>query len=89
MKKSVGAYVYPPARGPPKTDTSCNRFTLGLNAAKNTHYIKKCFKYILFKIKFTTKRSVGAHVYLPLEWSKGLLFEAFWNIIYNFGSFLP
>ncbi len=21
-----------------------NRFTLGLNAAKNTYYIKKCFK---------------------------------------------
>ncbi len=31
-----------------------SRFTLGLNAAKNTDYIKKSFKK-LFKIKFATK----------------------------------
>ncbi len=41
------------------------RFTLGLNAAKNTHYIKKSFKWKLFGIEFRTKKSVGTYVSLP------------------------
>ncbi len=44
-------------------------FTLGLNTAKNTPCIKKCFKQKLSSIKFATKNSVGAYVYLPQEWS--------------------
>ncbi len=43
-----------------------SRFNLGLNAVKNTHYIKKCFK--LFRIEFYTKKSVVANVCLPQEW---------------------
>ncbi len=31
-----------------------SRFSLGLNAAKNTYYIEKCFKQKLRKIKFLT-----------------------------------
>ncbi len=46
-------------------------FTLGLNAAKNTDYMEKRFKLKLFRIKFSTKKSVGAYVYLPPEWSYG------------------
>ncbi len=40
------------------------KFTSGLNAAKNTEYIEKCFEQKLFRIKFPTKKSVGAYVYL-------------------------
>ncbi len=46
-----------------------SRFTFGLNAAKSTYCIEKCFKQKLYKIKFPTKNSVGASLYLPLEWS--------------------
>ncbi len=35
------------------------RFTLRLNTAKNTHYIKKCFQLKLASIKFLTKKSVA------------------------------
>ncbi len=45
------------------------KITLGLDAAKITDYIEKLFKQKLFKIKFPTKNSEGAHVYLPQEWS--------------------
>ncbi len=38
-----------------------NTLVLGLNTAKNTDYVKKRFKYKLLKIKFLTKRSVGAN----------------------------
>ncbi len=42
-----------------------SKFTLGLNAAKDTDIcINKNFKYKLFKIQFPTKNSVGAFVYL-------------------------
>ncbi len=39
-------------------------FIFGMSAAKITDYIKK-----LFKIKFRTKKSSGAYVYLPQKWS--------------------
>ncbi len=45
------------------------QFTLGLNAAKNIDYIEKWFKRKLCKIKFLTKYSVEAYLYLPPEWS--------------------
>ncbi len=48
-----------------------SRFTLGLNAEKNTDYIEKWFKQKLHKIKFSTKNSKEANLYLPLEWSYG------------------
>ncbi len=38
-----------------------SRFTVGLNAAKNRHYIKKCFKWKLFGNQFCTRTS-GAHI---------------------------
>ncbi len=44
-------------------------FTLGLNAAKNTHYIEKSFKKKLFGIEFWAKKSASAYVYLPSEWN--------------------
>ncbi len=47
-------------------------FALGLDAAKITNYIKKRFNQKLVNIKFFTKKSVDAHVYLPQEWSWGL-----------------
>ncbi len=40
-------------------------FTLELKTAKNTHYIKIALKLKLLSIKFLTKKSNGAHVYLP------------------------
>ncbi len=43
--------------------------TLGLNAAKIIDYIEKCFKRKLRRIKFPTKNSVDADLYLPQEWS--------------------
>ncbi len=36
-----------------------------MNDAKNTDYIEKCFKQKLFRIKFYTKKSVGAYVLSP------------------------
>ncbi len=41
-------------------------FNLGLNAAKNTHHIKKRFKQKLFGIEFRTKKSASVYVY-PLR----------------------
>ncbi len=46
------------------------KFTLERNTAKNIAYIEKCFKQKLHRIKFTAKNSVGAYLYLPLEWSQ-------------------
>ncbi len=40
------------------------KFTLGLNTTKVTGYNKKFFKWKLFTIKFPTKKSVGAYVYI-------------------------
>ncbi len=37
------------------------KFTLGLNTGKITNYNKKFFKLRLFRIKFPTKKSVGAY----------------------------
>ncbi len=45
------------------------RFTLGLNAAKTTHYTEKSFKWKLFGIEFRTKKYASTYVYLPHEWS--------------------
>ncbi len=42
-----------------------NTFTFALNAAKNTHYPKKSFKWKFFSIEFQTKKSARAYVYLP------------------------
>ncbi len=36
-----------------------SRFTLGLNAAKNTDYIKNCLKQKLSRIKFPKKNLIG------------------------------
>ncbi len=47
------------------------RFIFRLKAAKISDYIKKLFKQKLFRIKFRTKKSAGAHVYPPQEWSYG------------------
>ncbi len=49
------------------------KFTLGLNAAKNTAYIVKKLQVKVFRIKFPTKNSVSAYAYLPppTEWSQG------------------
>ncbi len=48
------------------------RFTLGLNAAKNTDYIKKYFKQKLFRIKFPTKNLVNACISIsPRSGAKG------------------
>ncbi len=48
-----------------------SRFTLGLNTTKNTDYFQKFFKLKLLSIKFLTKKSVGAYVYLRQEWNCG------------------
>ncbi len=48
-----------------------SRINLGLEIAKNTHYIKKFFKKKLLSIKFNTKKSVGAYVYLPQDRNSG------------------
>ncbi len=50
-----------------------SRFTLlGLDPAKDTHYIQKCFGWELLGIEFPTSESVGTSVYLTQEWSWGL-----------------
>ncbi len=59
------------------------RFALGLNTAKNTAYIEKCFKQRLHRIKFPTKK-VGVHISLSppgveLEGSKELPFLKYYN----------
>ncbi len=45
-----------------------SRITLELNPAKNTDYIRKYVKK-LFGIKFPSKNSMGAYLYLAKEWS--------------------
>ncbi len=45
------------------------KFFLGLNAVKNTDYVEKCVKRKLFRIKFSSKKLMGAYVYLPHEWN--------------------
>ncbi len=42
------------------------KFTLGLNATKNNHYIEKCFKQKLFIIKFS-KKSQQTHMSISLR----------------------
>ncbi len=59
-----------------------SRFTLGLNPAKNSDYIKKYFKQKLCKIKFSKKKKVNRCIFLStpemeLEGSDDL---HFWNI---------
>ncbi len=49
------------------------KLTLGLNTAKNTNYIGKCFKQKLHRIKFPIKNLKHAYLYLPQEWSKRAL----------------
>ncbi len=59
-----------------------SRFILGLNAAKSTNFIEKCFKLKLYKIKFSTKNLLGAGLYLPQEWSYGApKICHFWNAL--------
>ncbi len=43
------------------------KFTFGLEAAKNTNYIKNYFKQKLRRIEFTKKNSEDAYLYLPQE----------------------
>ncbi len=76
-KNSVDAYLYLPQERSYGTPNICHfliyyyvlewksRFTLGLNAAKSTDCIEKCFKQKSYKIKFPTKLSVGAYIYPP------------------------
>ncbi len=45
-------------------------FNLGLNTAKNMHYIEKSLKSKLFRIEFCRKKSANAYVYLLSEWSR-------------------
>ncbi len=47
------------------------RFSLGLNATKNTHYIKNGLNKSCWPLNFI-KKVKGAYVYLPQEWSYGL-----------------
>ncbi len=47
-----------------------SRFILELKVAKNSEFIKKCLKQKLFEIKFPTKNSVDAYLYLGQEWSQ-------------------
>ncbi len=44
-------------------------FILKSNAAKNIDYIDKRFEQKLQRIKFDTKNSTDAYLYLPQEWS--------------------
>ncbi len=43
-----------------------SRFTLELNAAKNKHYIQKCFKLKLWSLKLATKKS-GANMLISMR----------------------
>ncbi len=47
------------------------KFILGLNAAKNTDYIEKCFEQKLRRIKVPKKNSVDEYLYVPQELSYG------------------
>ncbi len=48
-----------------------SRFTLRLNTAKSTNYTENCFRQKQSKIKFSTKKIVDAHLYVPKQWSQG------------------
>ncbi len=61
-----------------------NRFTLGLNAAKNTATIKIAFKQKLFRIKFSTKNSEDAYLCLLLERARDNPFSKFMVIFCMF-----
>ncbi len=50
-----------------------SKFILRLNVAEHTDYIEKYFKLKLHLIKFPTKNTMDAYLYLLLEWSKGSL----------------
>ncbi len=59
------------ARGVPKIYfseillfTETRKFNIGLNTAKITDYIEKCFKEKLDRITFLTKKLVDAYLYL-------------------------
>ncbi len=54
------------------------RFTLSLNAAKNTDYMKKCFKQKLSRIKFSKKKTLRSHFSIS-SWS-GLRDDPFSNL---------
>ncbi len=43
------------------------KFTLGLNTARNTDYIEKCFEQKLRKIKFPKKNSLDTYLYLAQD----------------------
>ncbi len=58
------------------------KFTLELSAAKNIDYIEKYFKGKLQRIKFPTKNSVDACLYLPLKWSYGAPKIGVFEILY-------
>ncbi len=45
------------------------KFISDLNTAKNIDYIEKCLKQKLYRIKFATKNSVDAYLYLLLKLS--------------------
>ncbi len=53
------------------------KFTLGLNAVKNTDYIRKYFKQKFCKIKFLQKIR---YLYLPGIELEGSKIHCFWNI---------
>ncbi len=47
------------------------RFTLRLNTAKNTYFMKKASNKSCLKSNFAQKKSESSYVYLPHEWSQG------------------
>ncbi len=49
------------------------KFTLGLEAGKNSDYTEKCLKQKLHGAKFPKKTPVDAYLYLPQEWSQEAL----------------
>ncbi len=49
-----------------------SKFTLGLNAAKNTYCIKTSFKWKLCGTQFCTKKATSAYVCLPHKQNQGL-----------------
>ncbi len=57
---------------------------MGINVAKSSNYIKKRFKQKLIKIiKFPTRNSVNAYLFLSQEWSKGAPnIYYFWNTMH-------
>ncbi len=49
-----------------------NRLTSWLKAAKDINYIKRRLEVKVVENSISNKNSVGAHVYLPSEWSYGI-----------------